>query len=191
MTRYDIRYSARLTDQRGSYAFSCGPFYYPCPSSSDIKHNFCDFKQQQWFTYSMYSIYFIDLSEQQMWELWIQLKVLLFVWSFRLQGTPTDNRIKLTSPETGIPGLYFSRWQYMRSSANFRTVLSENQNTKTHDMPIPRQTLTQNSHSRSLTVVCFDVSEKSIKESLNFCGGLQHTCVQCDGLHGRSRSIQG
>jgi len=34
--------------------------------------------------------------------------------------------LKLILPETTFPGLHFCRWQYMGSSANFRTVLSEN-----------------------------------------------------------------
>ena len=40
-------------------------------------------------------------------------------------GTPVNNSITLISP---VQSLHFCRWQYMRSSANFRTVLFESQN---------------------------------------------------------------
>ena len=43
--------------------------------------------------------------------------------------TPVNNSITLYITST-VPGLHFCRWQYMRSSANFRTVFSESQNAK-------------------------------------------------------------
>jgi len=42
-----------------------------------------------------------------------------------LRGTPVNDCIKLISPETRVCALHFCRRQYMRSSANFRTVFSE------------------------------------------------------------------
>jgi len=42
-----------------------------------------------------------------------------------LQRTPTNICINLIPPETMFPGLHFCPWQYMGSSASFRTVLSE------------------------------------------------------------------
>ena len=42
-----------------------------------------------------------------------------------LQRTPANICISLILPETTFPGLHFCRWQYMGSSASFRTVLSE------------------------------------------------------------------
>ena len=42
-----------------------------------------------------------------------------------LQRTPANICINLIPPETTFPGLHFCRWQYMGSSASFRTVLSE------------------------------------------------------------------
>ena len=42
-----------------------------------------------------------------------------------LQRTPANICIYLILPETTFPVLHFCRWQYMGSSANFRTVLSE------------------------------------------------------------------
>ena len=43
-----------------------------------------------------------------------------------LQRTPANICINLILPETTFPGLhFFCRWQYMGSSANFRTVLSD------------------------------------------------------------------
>ena len=43
-----------------------------------------------------------------------------------LQRIPANICINLILPESTFPGLHFSRWQYMGSSASFRTVLSEN-----------------------------------------------------------------
>ena len=42
-------------------------------------------------------------------------------------GTPVNNLHNSYITST-VPGLHFCRWQYMRSSANFRTVFSESQN---------------------------------------------------------------
>jgi len=42
--------------------------------------------------------------------------------------TPVNNSITLISPVQSPAGLHFCRRQYMRSSANFRTVFSESQN---------------------------------------------------------------
>jgi len=42
-----------------------------------------------------------------------------------LQQTMANICINLILPETTFPGLHFCRWQYMGSSANFWTVLSE------------------------------------------------------------------
>ena len=42
-----------------------------------------------------------------------------------LQPTPGNICINLTLPETTFPGLHFCHWQYMDSSASFRTVLSK------------------------------------------------------------------
>jgi len=48
------------------------------------------------------------------------------------------------------------------SSASFQTVLLESHNTETHDIPIPRQTLTDNGHSRSFKIL-FRCGWKAIK----------------------------
>jgi len=42
-----------------------------------------------------------------------------------LQRTPANICINLIQPESTFPGLHFCRWQYMGSSASFRTALSE------------------------------------------------------------------
>ena len=42
-----------------------------------------------------------------------------------LQRTPANICINLILSESTFPGLHFCRWQYMGSSASFRTVLSE------------------------------------------------------------------
>ena len=43
---------------------------------------------------------------------------------------PLNNSITLISPVQFLAGLHFCRWQYMRSSANFRTVFSESQDSE-------------------------------------------------------------
>jgi len=40
-------------------------------------------------------------------------------------ANPANICINLILPETTFPGLHFCRWQYMGSSASYRTVLSE------------------------------------------------------------------
>jgi len=50
----------------------------------------------------------------------------------------------------------------MRSSANFRTVLSQSKNMPTYYIASPKQILTQNGHSVSFRVICFGVSEKPL-----------------------------
>jgi len=60
---------------------------------------------------------------------------------------------KLIPTETRVLGLHFCCWQYMRSSANFRKILSESQNMPTYSTPSPRQILTQNCHSSLLYIV--------------------------------------
>jgi len=77
--------------------------------------------------------------------------------------TPANIRINLTLLETMITGLHFCRWQYMGSSADFRTVLSESQRPN----PLvaePETHLTQNGNSRSFTVIYFDVNEEPLKD---------------------------
>jgi len=125
--------------------------------------NMCwDFKEQQWFRYFLHIIYFIDLREQQMWELWIHFSCL----TLPLQRTPVNNRIKLISPETRVSfWATFCRWQFMSNSANFLTVLFESQKSKPRAwVTIPRQTLMQNGHSGSFKVICFVVNEKPLRD---------------------------
>jgi len=99
--------SARLTNQRGSYAFSCIPFtihvshLLPLPIS-----NMCsDFKRNN--DLDIFNIiYFIHPSEQQMWKLWTQFSCL----TLPFRGTPVNNGIKHISSKTSVSGLQFCRY---------------------------------------------------------------------------------
>ena len=65
----------------------------------------------------------------------------------------------------------------MRSSANFRTVFSKNQNVNPLDAEA-KQILTQNDHSRSFKVICFGVNEEPLRAHIvqyNNCG------FECEG----------
>jgi len=94
--------------------------------------------------------------------------------------TVTPVNTSITFITSTVPGLHFSRWQYMRiySSANFRTVFSESQNAFTHQMPSSEHILTLNDHSKSFKVICFGVSEEPLRGYIvqyNNCG------LACEG----------
>jgi len=131
----------------------------------------CDFKQQQWFRYSVNIVYFIDLYEQQMWELRRQ-----FCLTLPLQGTPRNNHIKIILPETRVPGPYFCLWQYMYSSANFRTVFVWNPEHANPWRPWhadPKTEFKPNGNSKSSKDISFSITEKPLRGYIlqyNNCG---------------------
>jgi len=95
-----------------------------------------------------------------------------------VQRTPANICINLILPETTFPGLHFCCWQYMGSSANFRTVLSESRRRQPISCTSPKQILTQNGHSRSFKVICFGIVEEPIMGYIaqyNKCG------LRCEG----------
>jgi len=53
------------------------------------------------------------------------------IWHPLSREPPANICINIILPETTFPGLHFCRWQYMGSSANFRTVLSESRRRQT------------------------------------------------------------
>jgi len=76
-----------------------------------------------------------------------------------------------------VPGLHFCRWQYIRSSANPRTV-SPKARTPAHRMQSLDQILTQNGHLRSFKVIRFGVNEEPLRGYIvqyNNCG------IECEG----------
>ena len=79
------------------------------------------------------------------------------------QRTPSNICINLILPETTFTGLHYCRRQYIGSSANFRTVLSESR----------WQILTQNDHSRSFKDIYFGIIEEPLMGYIaqyNKCG---------------------
>ena len=75
-----------------------------------------------------------------------------------LQRTPANICIYLILPETMFPGLHFCRWQYMGSSANFRTVLSETGNTN----PLVAEPETDFNAKWPFKVIYFGIIEESL-----------------------------
>jgi len=77
-----------------------------------------------------------------------------------------NNRIKVISSETIDPRLHYCHWQHIRSSTCFRTVLSESQNTQTHDiMPISIQTFLYVKWPINVIQVHLSVSEKPRRDT--------------------------
>jgi len=114
------------------------------------------------------------ISEQHIWKwVWIQFTGL----TLPLRGTPANNPITLISP-VQWGAVFFCRWQSTRSSANFRTVLSESQKHQPR-MSSSNQILTQNDNSRSFKVIRFGVNEEPLRGYIvqyNNCGH------ECEGL---------
>jgi len=79
-----------------------------------------------------------------------------------IQRTPGNIHINLTLLETRISGLRFCRWQYVGSSANFRTLLCESQKRQLISCRTQKRILTQNGHSRSFKVMYFGVNEEPL-----------------------------
>jgi len=112
------RSSAKLTNQHVSYAFTSSPL------SFHARHILPTSKFQHSYSCILLIFYTTDISEQHMWELWVWIQSTGL--TLPLQVTPMNNPITLIT-STSVAGLHFCcRWQYMRSSANFRTVFSEN-----------------------------------------------------------------
>ena len=76
-----------------------------------------------------------------------------------LQQTPANIFRNLILPETAFLGEKFGCCKYMRSSASFHTIFTENHNKRNHYMLNQTQILTQNSHSWS----CISMSLKPPK----------------------------
>ena len=66
-----------------------------------------------------------------------EAKIAIFNWRPLSSETP-NIYINLILPETTFPGLHFCRWQYMGSSANVRTVLSESRCDDSEDIASER-----------------------------------------------------
>jgi len=73
----------------------------------------------------VFYLFSTDMSEQHVWELWVWIQFTGLMLLLRV--TPVNNPMTLISPVQSL-GYIFCRYQYMRSSANFRTVFSESQN---------------------------------------------------------------
>jgi len=116
--------SAKLTNQRVSYAFTSSPF------SFHARHILPTSKFQHSY-YSCIYLFSTGVSEQHEWELRdCECKTVNTVHWFDASCSliPLNNSITIISREQSLAGLHFCRCQYMRSSANFRTVFSESQN---------------------------------------------------------------
>ena len=136
VTRQFVRQFAQLTNQSVSYAFTSSPF------SFHARHILPTSKFQRSYSFILL-IFYRPVNSMCEW-VWIQFTGLMLMLHLRV--TPMNNPITLISTVQSL-GYIFCRWQYMRSSANFRTVFSESQK-PTHWIPSSDQILTQNDHSR-------------------------------------------
>ena len=83
-------------------------------------------------------------------------------------GTPANICINLILPETTFPGLHLCCWQYMGSSANFRTVLSKCRRRQPISCRARNRLLTQNGCSRSFKVVYFGIIEEPLRGYITY-----------------------
>ena len=151
--KYQQENSAKLTNQRVRYAFSSSPL------SFHARHVLPTSKFQHSYSCILLIFYITDISEQHVWELWVWIQSTGL--TFPLRVTPMNKPITLIT--STVAGLHFCcRLQYMRSSANFRTVFSEAR-TPANWMPSSDQILTQNDHSRSFKVIRFGVNEEPLR----------------------------
>ena len=109
MAGYRQESSAKLTNQRVSYAFTSSPF------SFHARHILPTSKFQ--YSYSCIYLFTKDISEQYVWELWLCVWTQFTGLTLPLWGRPVNNPITLISPVQW--GLHFCRWQ----SINFRSFL--------------------------------------------------------------------
>ena len=114
--------SAKLTNQRVSYAFTSSPF------SFHARHILPTSKFQHSYSCILLIFYNLQASVKSMCEN-CECKTVNTVHWFDASCLviPLNNTITLISPVQSLAGLHFCRWQYMRSSANFRTVFPESQ----------------------------------------------------------------
>jgi len=78
-----------------------------------------------------------------------------------LRGTPANICINFILPETTFPGQHFCRWQCM--ATKFSNSFVRKPETPTHQLPSPKQILTQNGHSRSFEVIYFSIIEEPLR----------------------------
>ena len=105
--------SAKLTNQRVSYAFTSCPFSFHA----------CHILPASKFQYSYSCILLIFYRHQ--WTAWVWIQSTGLTLPLRL--TPMNNPITLIT--STVDGLHFCCAEsYMRSSANFRIVFAESQN---------------------------------------------------------------
>jgi len=102
------------------------PLLRPCrPFSIHVRHILPTSK----FQHSYYCIWLIFyISEQHVWELWVWLQFIGLTFPLWVTPMNRSNPITLISPVQSLGYIFCCRWQYMRSSAIFRTVFSESQN---------------------------------------------------------------
>ena len=148
------RNSARLTDQRDSYAFSCSPL------TIHVRH-LCLFPT---YRYSCIGV----LISRYMYHCTAHVRAVstVFLCDAPSLGNPVQPIIlsslchqKLESLRYHLP-LTVSAQVY--SSARFRTILSKSQYSPTNQMPRSRQILTKNGNSILFKNICFDVIEKPL-----------------------------
>ena len=170
--------SAKLTNQRVSYAFTSSPF------SFHARHILPTSK----FQYSnifLYFTYFLQTSVNSMCEN-CECKTVNTVHWFDTPCSviPLNNSttLILISPVQSLAGLHFFAADSICVALQISEQFSPKARTPAHWMPSSKQILTQNDHSRLFKVTSFGVSEEPLWGCIvylhsNFCSGLRKTCV--------------
>ena len=165
--------SAKLTNQRVSYAFTSSPFSFHARHIlpySKFQHSYC----------CILLIFFIQTSVTA-WQLWVWIQFTGLV-------TPMNNPIALIT--STVAGLHFCCcWQYsivycwggqltVCVAVQISEQYSPKARTPTHWMPSSDQILIQNVHSRSFKVIRFGVNKEPLRSYVvqyNNCG------LECEG----------
>ena len=124
--------SAKLTNQRVSYAFTSSPLTF------HARHILPTSKLQHRHSCILLIFYTTDISEQHVWEMWVWIQSTGLTLPQFLFGNPNEypHNTYITSSLQSLGYIFCCRWQYMRSSANFRTVFSESQNANPFDVEL-------------------------------------------------------
>jgi len=145
------RNSAKLTNQRVSYAFTFSPF------SIHVRHILPTSKFQHSYSCILLILY---ISEQHVWELWVWIQLTGLTIPLRL--TPMKNPITLISPVQSL-GYIFVASDSLCVALQISEQFSLKARTPKHWMPSSNRISTQNDHSRSFKVIRFGVNEEPLR----------------------------
>ena len=162
--------SARLTNQRVSYAFTSSPF------SFHARHILPTSKFQHTAYLFLSFTYFLQASVNSNCECKTVNTVHWFDAS--CSDIPVNNSITFISPVQSLAGLHFLPLIVICVAMLISEQFSPKARRPTNWMPSSDQILTQNDHSRSFKVIHFGVNEEPLRGYIvqyNSCG------IECEG----------